>query len=445
MSGIPMEKSTGMEGIETRELNEIEYLNYSIEQPYNLVVAISLKGSLPIDRLKAAIDSCQARHPLMRAQAWRDGKGIPKFHFDRASPIPLEVKVYQNDEQVHEIFKEELVTPFAMGEDVKNPLIRITYIKGTVNSALVVCAEHIITDGISMVLLIRDLFSMMNNPNLEMLAQEQVLIPRRDFDLLPAKVRRKIPTSTWKFNVILALMKFLHKLRFRNKGVRTKESCAAQPVFDPRTLQLVPFSLNQDETRALLARCKEEKVSVHSAVCTAFTTRFPVINSAVSLRDMLTVPIGEAFGLYASGAVVKMRYSPKITFWENARRFQRKLRTEMSPRKVFAIFSIFSKTIRVEKIQELGPILMDLKSNQDAFGITNLRSLDTAGIPLSGETYEAIGFDGAVSTTQNAKVISIFTLNGRMHLQFQYFASNDTRESVEHIVENATTLLRKNL
>jgi len=49
-----------------RELDEIECLNWCFGQPYNIVIAIRIRGNIPPDRLQSALDKAQQRHPLLR-------------------------------------------------------------------------------------------------------------------------------------------------------------------------------------------------------------------------------------------------------------------------------------------------------------------------------------------------------------------------------------------
>src|SRR5512137_2323091 len=74
-----------------RELNEIEYFNWCVGQPYNMVAAVQLRGQVNPDRLRRALDLAQSRHPLLRVNTEPGPGGLPWFSSAGVGPIPLEV------------------------------------------------------------------------------------------------------------------------------------------------------------------------------------------------------------------------------------------------------------------------------------------------------------------------------------------------------------------
>lgn len=65
-----------------RELNEIEYLHWCIGQPFNIVLAMQVRGDLSQDRLRAALDKAQRRHPLLGVNTEIDPRGRPWLSSD---------------------------------------------------------------------------------------------------------------------------------------------------------------------------------------------------------------------------------------------------------------------------------------------------------------------------------------------------------------------------
>jgi hypothetical protein len=51
-----------------RELNDMEYLNFSLGQPHNIAVVLKIKGNLPVDSLTEALTKAQQRHPLLKVR-----------------------------------------------------------------------------------------------------------------------------------------------------------------------------------------------------------------------------------------------------------------------------------------------------------------------------------------------------------------------------------------
>ena len=62
-----------------RRLNDLEYFNFSLGQPYNLVVVLSIRGSIVIDELKLALKKAQEKHPLLKVRIQGDNENYYWF------------------------------------------------------------------------------------------------------------------------------------------------------------------------------------------------------------------------------------------------------------------------------------------------------------------------------------------------------------------------------
>jgi hypothetical protein len=112
--------------------------------------------------------------------------------------------------------------------------------------------------------------------------------------------------------------------------------------------ELFSIELSEAETSALVARCKKESITVTSALATAFSGAQSTVQGekpyhartviATSLRDQLPNPPGEGMGFYAAGIELKLKYDHKKSFWENARRYHKKIRPNFTNKKVFGQF-----------------------------------------------------------------------------------------------------------
>jgi NRPS condensation-like uncharacterized protein len=111
------------------------------------------------------------------------------------------------------------------------------------------------------------------------------------------------------------------------------------------THEILSVELSESETSELVARCRKEKVTVNTALITAFlgAQKFVVGDIphhtktavAVSLRDRLPTSPGEGMGYYALGTELKYKYNSKNGFWENARNYQKKIGSSISNKKAF--------------------------------------------------------------------------------------------------------------
>jgi hypothetical protein len=93
-----------------------------------------------------------------------------------------------------------------------------------------------------------------------------------------------------------------------------------------------------------------EKVTVNTALWTAFlAAQYEVQGKAepyrasaglaVSTRDKLNVPVGEAFGFYAASLTTHLDYDPGRTFWDSARIFHAEIGDSLARTNIFRSLS----------------------------------------------------------------------------------------------------------
>ena len=160
---------------------------------------------------------------------------------------------------------------------------------------------------------------------------------------------------------------------------------------------------------------------------------------AQSLRELLARPVGESVGLFVGAAEVKMKYRPARGFWGNARRFHRKLRK--AQRDPFGVFRLFSKAVPAPLVRQLGPLLVQIASNQRPFAVTNLRQLDGNGVQLQGRDLKVESFFGAVTGIVDSSVLTVYTIGGRMHLHVLASEAGPLDRAVRDDAERAVRLL----
>lgn len=420
-----------------RELNEIEFLNYTLGQPYNIAMVVTLHGKVTEQMLRVAFRKLQARHPLLSVKVLCDEKGLPWFYTNDGAEIPLMATSSADSNTALRLLEKELSTPFEMAGPL--PLARVTYVPDPQTPQLIICMQHVICDGLSYAFLIKDLLSLLAQPNLIL---DKLSVTEHLTQAIPAKFVKKIPKNTRKFKFLFFLIKILHRVKRRKSSKNT----IVQTKSKDHSYKIYSWSLPVDQTALLLARCKQERVSVHSALCTIFLSFSPIINNPVNLRNRLSESVGEALGLFASGAVVKMKYDPNRSFWENASNYQRKLQKQLKDKKVFGIFKIFAKAVPIPALQQFGNLFVDLASNQLPFAITNLGDLDRLGIPSEAGEYRLESFFGGVSAGAiDAVTISIYTLRKELHFNVNYYAYMGDRWDFSKITSTAMELLRKSL
>jgi hypothetical protein len=389
-----------------RELNEIEYFNWCVGQPYNMVVVVQIRGELQPEKLREALSKAQQRHPLLRVNTEIGPNGIPWFSAEGVGAIPLTVVEQAKPEDAQTLADSELEASFARDEpgSQRLPLLRVSLLF-PLDSArpidVVFTAQHVIADGLSMVFLVRDLLHFLEQPDAPVVVVDA---PASSEDLLPARVRRRVATSPFRLQVVLWLASLYVRLRFGRRAVAPRQHSTSHRA----------WQLTVEQTTALRARCRREGVSVHSAICTAFLPEFPAIHTPVSLRGLLARPVGESFGLFIGAAEVEMKYRATRGFWSNARGFQRRLYKRL--RNPFGIFALVSKAVPVAMVRQFGSLMVKVMSNARPFAVTNLGQLDGSGVQLQGRDLKIESFFGAVTGILDSSVLTVYTIGGTMHL-----------------------------
>ncbi len=389
-----------------RELGEIEHFTWCFGQPNNIAVAVRVRGGLQPAALRHALDLAQERHPLLRVSTRVDGRGVPWLSSDGVGAIPLDVVHGAGPDEARVRFERELATPFETDApgDARPPLVRATLLvpaDAAQPADLVVSMAHVVSDGLSMLFLVRDLLHFAEHPEAPVVVLDA---PASGDDLLPPEVRRRIPTTDRRFRMVLWLAKLYARLALRRP--------ASPPV--PHAHLRTEHVLDPQQTARFRARCRAEHVSVHSAICAAFVPPFTALHTPVNLRGLLARPVGESVGLFAGGATVKTTYHTDDDHWANARRFHRRLRR--SVRDPFRVFRLFGKAVPLALVNQLGPILLQMTAHGRPFGVTNLGDLDRDPFRIQGETLTIDSFFGASTPIIESSVLTVYTIGGALHL-----------------------------
>ncbi|MFW9938752.1 MAG: hypothetical protein ACFFD5_13975, partial [Candidatus Thorarchaeota archaeon] len=145
----------------------------------------------------------------------------------------------------------------------------------------------------------------------------------------------------------------------------------------------------------------------------------------------------EAFGLYAGAAIVNMKYKDKYDFWENAKRYQKKLRLSLRDKSVYNIFKIVHTGVSINVLKDLAPLFFEIVVPQEAFAITNLGSLDRLGIDLDSKKFSIESFYGAISFAMGAITVLVYTMRGKMYFNFHYLESRHNAQRMNSMVVNS--------
>jgi hypothetical protein len=429
--------------MDKRKLNEIEYLNWLVGQPYNISMAVTISGKLQKEQIRNALNKLQEKHPLLQAQLYVDEDEVPYFIWNNIGKIPVDFITRTSEELYKKIVEEEFTTSFEIGEECTLPLIRVKILSSENLSDLIITMQHVIADGMSMVFLFMDILSFIIEPKRRVKPLDVVKTLE---NVLPKNYQKKIPKTQRKFKRNYWFLRRIIKIyRFKNKFVKKRQKNLIFNNFKNKHLITRAWSLTKDQSEGIIKKSKEHKITVHSTICTMFLSDFPIINNPVNLRNRLAYDVGRSIGCYAGGLVINKKYNNKKSFWQNAQDYHKKLKKGLRDKSVFSIFKLFSRSVKRKSFEKFTPIFLELASRNQPFGVTNLGSLDNFNILLASKNFVIENYYGGVSGTFDALVVTIFTIEQKFHFHFHYYKPPHRPDEIENYVSKAMNKLDKAL
>ncbi|MFE2425696.1 condensation domain-containing protein [Streptomyces sp. NPDC059373] len=292
--------------------------------PVTIALTGRIHGRTTPNLLRAALSAVRRRHPLLAARIADAGPWQARLTTDGVPDPDLRVvRVTAPDHfgRTAEIVEEELQRPFDAGT---GPLARFVMVDAGDSFDLVGVYHHLVADGLSMCVVLRDLLRLLADPAADM---SPVLAAPAD-DLLPG--RRVDPAD----------------LRRMARDLRGK-SRPPHPGGGP--LRHAIWSLDAAATSALLARCRAEGATLQAALSTAFARALadlghPAAPAAIAvpadLRRLLDPSPGEAVGLYAATLLTEVDGNSPDDFWEVARSVRADLHHRLRPEELVPLVRV---------------------------------------------------------------------------------------------------------
>lgn len=253
-----------------RNLMMVERIMYvDPETPVNCVFTAKIKGNIPVENFKAALEKIQQKHPLLRTRIDNSSEKFPFFiEVKEIDPIPLRIVERKTDE---DWLKESETEWFRLFKDEKKPLAQLVWIKGTEVSEILWVLPHCICDGTSLVTMMKELLSLLDDPSCEMHPYD-VFNSVNDF--LPVDFNMKKQKRKARFYLMMGRLFFLmqRKSKIRNLGKN----------------YVVHWKLNPAATAHITERSKVHGVSVHSLLCSSFMQAFQEIQGNLAKGKVIS-------------------------------------------------------------------------------------------------------------------------------------------------------------
>jgi hypothetical protein len=405
-------------------------MHVDAKTPLNCVFGAKVSGYIDDVKLNTALLKIQHKHPLLRMKIDHSGKDPYFVLNEQMAKIPVRVVTRTGDYDWQKESKKEWYKLF----DQENlPLARLVWLKGDTFSDFLLVLPHCICDGTTILNLMRELMSLIDNPEQELQTYASFSSVR---DLLPADYMHN-RISHFKGKVFSAIS----KLFFLFKSTRYKNIEQNNYVLN--------WKASEEQTQALQLKCKAEKTSIHAALCIAFLEGFKTVKaekahgkviSPVDIRRF--VPAIKQDTMFAFAPIAELKIDQTIPdFWDKARKLKADLEEKIADMKVFDLLNM-SEYFHSSVNKMVG----FLKSTEGSHDVT-LSNMGRLDIPAVYQDFkiETIYSPTVAFPWRNANTLVVSSFNNQLDFSFLSNASFLTEFEAWQIKTEAMILLTNHL
>jgi len=293
--------------------------------PYcNILMMGRFRGNIEINQLKMVLEQCTEKYPLLRTAIKQDTSGNAGFYFNNISSIEVIQFNKNNDNEWIDLAWKEQKKPF----DLSNgPLVKFLLLNSSENSDIVVICHHAISDGLSLVYLIKYIAQLLEN---KVLASEPFPVP-------PSLMMNNLKVKTLPDIITIAFIYLLNRLWNNNKTIFTDNDYENlyNQYWESRNINILQLNISEKITKALIDQCHKKNVTVNSAIITAIALAQYDLQGkaesylkkgllAINIRNLFIENPGENMGCLALGTQINL--PGRDTFWNSAIKFNRKIK-----------------------------------------------------------------------------------------------------------------------
>ncbi|WSY60036.1 amino acid adenylation domain-containing protein [Nocardia sp. NBC_00881] len=349
---------------------------------YTMQFVVELSGDVDIERLRGAAQAVLDRHANLRSAFVATADGTPVQLVVDAVEVGWKIVEDVHDTELPAILEADLRRRF---DPAVAPLVRFTLYRTESGSAhLVLTTHHILLDGWSMPLLMKDLLVLYATHG--DLSQLPRVRPYRDY---LAWLSRQDPDAA-----LRAWTKALDGLE-----ATPLAPALARPVAPEPGVETLAFDLSPEQTSALVAFAAEAGVTVNTVVQAAWglviaagTDRDDVVfGAAVSGRPPQLDGIDDMIGLFVNTIPVRVQFDPRWTVRELLGRLQSEQAALLDRhylgladiQHALGVDGLFDSLLAYESYPIDTEGLQQRASSIDGMAITGLQSVNFSHYPLT--------------------------------------------------------------
>lgn len=317
-----------------RALSPFELVFWRLAQAgsLNVTTIATVHGPISEEAVSAGLHHLRQRHPFLQVRIC-DSPGPSRYDSADVPEVPLRtVRGSMDDGQ--SIIEEEINNPF---DTERGPLARCTWIRhDETTHQLLITFHHVIGDGMSGVLMMRDLVQ----ATAAHLADHATSLSPPLIDSLPMDLR--LPSEARGLRAAWGQARFVARVAWDDLRLR--------PPARPRPDQPVPLSsrwtrlicrvLDPTTVELLANRARDKGTTVQGALSAAIclatandnsnTSAMSVKHrSPVNMRQLLDPQVGDDVGLFASMAFYRGRVKADDDFWSLAREIRTSIKAQI--------------------------------------------------------------------------------------------------------------------
>ena len=416
----------------------------------NFAMVVRCVGPLDQSTLRAALDAVQNRHPLLQVRIEETPAG-PVFQSEGVPPIllqisdPLAGKFSLDPEAIHAWIEEELV----QGIDWRQgPLVRCTWVRHADEvHHLLLTFHHAIGDGMSGILLLRDLFQAMQST-----AQGAKPKAKKPLQTMTPAIDKRLPKLARGWRGFLLSVKTVLRLRRADRQLSpvVRQSIDAEADLGSQRTHVFMRTFDRSFTEQLRAQAKEQNTTVNTVLSAAMSLAMAeelgadesvslLHRSAVNVRRELDPEVGEEIGLFVSLLFYRAQLTGTEDVWEIARAIKKQHqsgREQNLPLAILKLMPALYRAIRGDQISNEDFSKKWRERTKETLGISNLGVID---LPGGAGDLKIDGFCFAVSPSSVVDFASTAaTFNGQLTWSFitpcRVFEKSHAEQVVDKII-----------
>lgn len=285
--------------------------------PNNVTLVATMNHEIDREKLLIVLDQLLIVHPLLSVKIIIDE--MDEAWYTRGNFKPFLLEIFNEDNWI-KVVETENKLPF---DFINGPLIRFYLLQSHNTSNIILMCHHAICDGISLTKLMNEIILRLNNPEMAVKMIEPTLPVNEDLNPVPLEFKLKLIYNRFIFGRINRKW-IKNRVTFDEEDYKNVHK-AYTNYFRYR---IINAELSEFETSNLINKCRENGVTVNSALCTAFFASRDIVRNkfsgnnprleiAVNLRDQQKNPTRTGFGCFAGCINIEFEYLHQKSFWEN--------------------------------------------------------------------------------------------------------------------------------